>query len=185
MPDADDKVLRQEAVELLKRFDVENDLMVKRTAAVLTLNGLMAAAVAAGDRLPPALKFLVAILMILLNLAWLYRSGAARGFMSTLTSTAYGPRYDHVLPADARIHKGRHGGKAAAWLSTANVFSIGVPFGLVVCWLGGIITVQLFGMPGMTGRYQVVPGATPVAGEVLVLDTQTGQVTHRPVGAGK
>lgn len=128
---------------LLKRYEFEHDLLVKRTAAFLTLNGLMAASVAAGDRLPNALKLYVAGVMILVNVAWLFRAVPVRRFIHLLSATAYSDTYADVLPEDARLHKQQIGHSGPKWFTMTTVFSIGIPISLLLCWAGGIVIAPL------------------------------------------
>jgi len=163
---------RREAVrELLERFRFEHDLLVKRTAAFLTLNGLMGTAVAAGDRLPGELKALVATIMVVLNIAWLIRASAARDFIDQLGETAYAVENADVLPADAKLHRERTGSRWWLWFNTTNVFSIGIPIGLLMCWAGGLVSVPLANT-ARPGRFQLIPSTSAPPAAAYILDSQ-------------
>ena len=127
---------------ILKRFEFEHDLLVKRTAAFLTLNGLMVASVAAGDRLPSILKLYVAVIMILVNVAWLFRANSVRKFIDVLSLAAYGDAYADILPEDAKLHKA-HTLNRKRRFTMMTVFSIGIPISLLLCWVGGIVLIPI------------------------------------------
>lgn len=169
---------REEVNGLLGRFQSEHDLLVKRTAAILTLNGLMAASVAAGEKLPAFLKVLVAVVMIIINMAWLFRALATRSLIDDLFNEAYKPEYAAVLPIHAKIHKQRIEKRWRPWLNSANFFSMGIPIGLLVFWVGGLILVPMAGLSYTSARFQLIP-APPQSGEIYLFDPQTGDVWKR------
>jgi hypothetical protein len=157
---------KDELQDLCKRVLFEHELLVNRTAAILALNGLMAATVAAATAFPWLLKGLVAATMILIDLAWLLRAGAARNFIEALNHEIYSDKYAGILPVAWKIHKASAARRRVKLFNTTTVFSIGIPFLLFLCWIVGLAAGT---------QFEVADG---------LVDAQSGVATASGVASG-
>jgi hypothetical protein len=130
--------LQTELDGLIDRFKFEHELLVNRTNAILTLNGLMAAAEALGTGLPNLARLVVALVMIVIDLLWWWRALRATNYIKKLATEMYGGGYDSVLPRHATIHKHN---RSQIPFSSDRLFATVISFGLIICWMVGLLSV--------------------------------------------
>lgn len=138
------KLTCDETRELLNRIEFEHEMLVSRTSAILTLNGLFAASVGIGTNLPQLLKLVMVIIMILLNFLWLLRAASASGWIDDVTRILYLEINKDVLPVHAKLHnehiKKRLDRKSyLRYYSSQSFFSVGIPFGLLIFWFFALL----------------------------------------------
>ena len=100
---------REEMSDLLNRINFEHGILVSRTAALLTLNGLLVTSVGVGTNLPNPLKCVMAIVMIVLNVLWVFRAASGSKWIDTLTAAAYHHVHSDVLPPHATPRQATQG----------------------------------------------------------------------------
>jgi hypothetical protein len=161
---------------LLDRFRYESELLVMRTASILTLNGLMATTIAAGQTLPTFLKAFVATIMTVLNWTWLVRARSGQRVIDALDKEIFTFPPDEI-PIDAKVRKRVIDERKPHWWTidkksrhrrtTSFFFSQVIPAGLLLCWVVGIAT---FSWPTPPGPGPIIPVA-PAAPAAVVPPT--------------
>lgn len=116
---------------LLDRLRFEHDLLVSRTSAILTLDGLLTAALTISTGLTDGVRLLLVLAIIVLNSLWVWRAVSASKFIDVMTEELYRCENYPFLPMHSKLHLEHIKTPKKRW-TTQNLFSIYIP-SLVIC----------------------------------------------------
>src|SRR5207248_1032196 len=108
---------KEDAQSFRKRVEYEDSVLTARTNIVLTFNGL--SAVAVGLSLPGATRLILAIIMVVINLLWIFHAWEANRFIGDLINKMR--QSPESAPPDEAFrwkqvyHIGRHFGPTFFW----------------------------------------------------------------------
>lgn len=128
------KLSTDDVAILRKRVEFEDQLLNSRTSIVLTLNGLIAVAV--GLTLPPFVKLVISLIIIVINVLWIVCSLDAQHLIHSLTAKI---QDSDQIPIDERIRK--HVRKNRFRIGSTKFMATIIPALLLFAWILGLLLI--------------------------------------------
>lgn len=163
---------------LLDRLKFEHELLVSRTSAILTLDGLLAAALSISTGLTDGVRLLLVLALIVVNSLWVWRARSASKFIDVMTQELYRCESYSSLPMHSKLHL-EHITTPKRGLTTQKLFSIYIPSLIIFSCVIALVIVGLE-TPRVTSSSEVakVPPAEPKRWAINLINIDQADTTQ-------